>query len=231
MFESGEMVPFSPVIPAIIDSIIPNSPAAINGLQSNDQILNINGNKINNWSEFKNNMTKESQSINLVFERNSRIDSLDITTSADGTLGVYPKIDSFSFKLETLSLGESIIEGFDYGYWTLHDYVAQFKYIFTSEGAKQLGGFGAIGNMFPGQWNWKGFWSSTALISIILAFMNILPIPALDGGHVMFLLYEMVTGRKPNDKFMEYAQMFGFFLLMALVLYANGNDLFRLIFN
>ena len=116
-------------------------------------------------------------------------------------------------------------------YWTLHDYVAQFKYIFTSEGAKQLGGFGAIGNMFPGQWNWKGFWSSTALISIILAFMNILPIPALDGGHVMFLLYEMVTGTKPNDKFMEYAQMFGFFLLMALVLYANGNDLFRLLFN
>ena len=231
MFESGEMVPFSPVIPAILDSIIPNSPAAINGLQSNDQILNINGNKINNWSEFKNNMTKESQSINLVFERNSRIDSLVLTTSADGTLGVYPKIDSFSFKLETLSLGESIIEGFDYGYWTLHDYVAQFKYIFTSEGAKQLGGFGAIGNMFPGQWNWKGFWSSTALISIILAFMNILPIPALDGGHVMFLLYEMVTGRKPNDKFMEYAQMFGFFLLMALVLYANGNDLFRLLFN
>ena len=105
------------------------------------------------------------------------------------------------------------------------------KYIFTSKGASQLGGFGAIGNMFPSQWNWKGFWSSTALISIILAFMNILPIPALDGGHVMFLFYEIVTGRKPNDKFMEYAQMFGFFLLLALVLYANGNDLFRAFFS
>ena len=84
--------------------------------------------------------------------------------------------------------------------------------------------------MFPDEWNWKGFWASTALISIILAFMNVLPIPALDGGHVMFLLYEMVTGRKPNDKFLEYAQMLGFFLLMGLVLFANGNDLYRFLF-
>ena len=231
MFESGEMVPFSPVIPAILDSIIPGSPASNIGLQSNDEILKINETQINNWTEFKNNMTNESRLISLVYERDGRIDSLNIKTSTDGTLGVYPKIDSFSFELENLSLGESISEGFDYGYWTLHDYVAQFKYIFTTKGAKQLGGFGAIGNMFPGQWNWKGFWSSTALISIILAFMNILPIPALDGGHVMFLFYEIITGRKPNDKFMEYAQMFGFFLLLALVLFANGNDLFRWLFS
>ena len=231
MFESGEMIPFSPVIPAILDSIIPGSPASSIGLQSNDEILKINENQINNWTEFKNNMTNESRLISLVYKRDGRIDSLKIMTSSDGTLGVYPKIDSFSFNLESLSLGESISEGFDYGYWTLHDYVTQFKYIFTTKGAKQLGGFGAIGNMFPGQWNWKGFWSSTALISIILAFMNILPIPALDGGHVMFLFYEIVTGRKPNDKFMEYAQMFGFFLLLALVLFANGNDLFRWLFS
>ena len=231
MFESGEMVPFSPVIPAILDSVIPGSPASNIGLQSNDEILKINETQINNWTEFKNNMTNESRLISLVYKREGRIDSLNIKTSSDGTLGVYPKIDSFSFELENLSLGESISEGFNYGYWTLHDYVAQFKYIFTTKGAKQLGGFGAIGNMFPGQWNWKGFWSSTALISIILAFMNILPIPALDGGHVMFLFYEIITGRKPNDKFMEYAQMFGFFLLIALVLFANGNDLFRWLFS
>ena len=231
MFESGEMKPFSPVIPAILDSIIPGSPASNIGLKSNDEILKINETQINNWTEFKNNMTNESRLISLVYERDGRIDSLNIKTSSDGTLGVYPKIDFFSFELESLNLGESISEGFDYGYWTLHDYVAQFKYIFTTKGAKQLGGFGAIGNMFPGQWNWKGFWSSTALISIILAFMNILPIPALDGGHVMFLFYEIVTGRKPNDKFMEYAQMFGFFLLLALVLFANGNDLFRWLFS
>ena len=231
MFESGEMIPFSPVLPAVLDSIIPNSPAANIGLKSNDKIININGNPVNNWTEFKNNMSGESKVIRLAYERNGKVDTLDIKTSNDGTLGVYPKVDTFSFELKTLSLSESIIEGFDYGYWTLHDYIAQFKYVFTSKGASQLGGFGAIGSMFPDQWNWKGFWSSTALISIILAFMNILPIPALDGGHVMFLFYEMISGRKPNDKFMEYAQMFGFFLLMALVLYANGNDLFRWLFS
>ena len=230
MFESGEMFPFTPVVPAVLDSVIPNSPASLAGLQSDDKILNLDGTPISNWTDFKNLMTKTSRTLQLVYERNRSIDTLSLTTSEDGTLGVYPK-SNVSFKLETLTLSESIVEGFDYGYWTLRDYVAQFKYIFTSKGASQLGGFGAIGNMFPSQWNWKGFWSSTALISIILAFMNILPIPALDGGHVMFLFYEIVTGRKPNDKFMEYAQMFGFFLLLALVLYANGNDLFRAFFS
>jgi regulator of sigma E protease len=94
-----------------------------------------------------------------------------------------------------------------------------------------LGGFGAIGSLFPDTWDWRVFWASTAFISIILAFMNLLPIPALDGGHVVFLLYEMISGKKPNDKFMEYAQMAGFFLLLGLVLYANGNDLFRFLSN
>ena len=230
IFESGQMIPFVPVFPALIDSVIPNSPASKIGLLSNDKILSLNGNKISSWSDFKNNMTKDSKEIDLVIERNQSAISFSTVTRGDGTLGVYPKTDFFSFELVKLSLGESIVEGFDYGYWTLRDYIAQFKYIFTPKGASQLGGFGAIGNMFPSQWDWKGFWSSTALISIILAFMNILPIPALDGGHVMFLFYEIVTGRKPNDKFMEYAQMFGFFLLLSLVLYANGNDIYRAIF-
>ena len=166
----------------------------------------------------------------MVYQRNSGEDTLLITSDINGKLGVYPKVSSIQFTNEKLDILSSIIEGVNFGYWTLHDYIAQFKYIFTKKGASQLGGFGAIGNMFPATWDWKGFWASTALISIILAFMNILPIPALDGGHVMFLAYEIVTGRKPNDKFMEYAQMFGFFLLLALVFYANGNDLYRFIF-
>ena len=95
---------------------------------------------------------------------------------------------------------------------------------------KEVGGFAAIGGMFPDTWNWPAFWATTAFISIILAFMNILPIPALDGGHVMFLLYEMVTGRKPSDKFLEYAQITGFFILIALLLFANGNDLYKWLF-
>jgi len=231
MFESGELLPFTPVVPNILDSIIPNSPAAKAGLLPDDKIVEINGNSTPNWTVFKNQMTDESRLITLVIERDGRRDSLEIATAADGTLGVYPKSSLIRFQTEKLSLSQSISEGFSYGYWTLYDYVAQFQYLFTQKGASQLGGFGAIGNMFPSSWNWKGFWASTALISIILAFMNILPIPALDGGHVMFLIYEMITGRKPNDQFLEYAQMFGFFLLLSLVLYANGNDLYRLLFS
>ena len=153
--------------------------------------------------------------IEWVYERNRSIDTLQITSDKEGKLGVYPQVSSIQFTNEKLGIMSSIEEGISFGYWTLHDYIAQFKYIFTKKGASQLGGFGAIGNMFPATWDWKGFWASTALISIILAFMNILPIPALDGGHVMFLAYEIITGKKPNDKFMEYAQMFGFFLLLA----------------
>ena len=231
MFETGEMRPFTPLFPALIDSITPNSPADVSGLQYNDRLVSVNEKSIVHWGDFQELMEEKKQlTLSVVIERDQMMQSLEINTP-EGILGVYPRTDSIKYTNEKLSLDESIIEGFDYGYWTLYDYVSQFQYIFTKKGASQLGGFGAIGNMFPGTWNWKGFWSSTALISIILAFMNILPIPALDGGHVMFLAYEIVTGRKPNDKFMEYAQMFGFFLLMALVLYANGNDLFRAIFN
>ncbi|MFK7899574.1 MAG: site-2 protease family protein [Cyclobacteriaceae bacterium] len=105
--------------------------------------------------------------------------------------------------------------------------MAQFKYVFTKQGAKGLGGFAAIGNLFPPSWDWESFWLTTALLSIMLAFMNLLPIPALDGGHIMFLLYEMITGRKPNDKFLEYAQVTGMVLLFALLIFANGNDIYR----
>ncbi|MDA9668262.1 RIP metalloprotease RseP [Flavobacteriaceae bacterium] len=231
MFESGEMRPLTPLLPALIDSISPNSPADISGLQYNDRLVSVNKISIVHWGDFQELMEEKKQlTLSIVIERDQIMQSIEINTP-EGILGVYPRTDSIVYTNERLSLDESIIEGFDFGYWTLYDYVSQFQYMFTKKGAKQLGGFGAIGSMFPGTWNWKGFWSSTALISIILAFMNILPIPALDGGHVMFLTYEIVTGRKPNDKFMEYAQMFGFFLLLSLVLYANGNDLYRLLFN
>ncbi len=113
----------------------------------------------------------------------------------------------------------------------LYDYIAQFKFIFTKKGASQLGGFGTIASIFPAKWDWRLFWERTALISIILAFMNVLPIPALDGGHVVFLTYEMITGRKPHQKILEYAQMLGLILLLALFVYANGNDVYRFIMN
>jgi regulator of sigma E protease len=232
MFESGELMPLSPTTSTVLDSVIPNSPADLVGLQPGDRLISLNDQNIEYWNDLSALIKgKGKQEITLIIERERSRQTLEFSTDEEGTIGVYPKYPIINFNNEKLSLGESIVEGFDYGYWTLYDYVSQFQYIFTKKGASQLGGFGAIGNMFPDTWDWKGFWASTALISIILAFMNILPIPALDGGHVMFLVYEIVTGRKPNDKFMEYAQMFGFFLLMALVLFANGNDLYRLIFN
>ena len=123
---------------------------------------------------------------------------------------------------------ESISKGNSLAIWTLRDYITQFKYVFTKKGATSIGGFIAIGNIFPATWSWQAFWSITAFLSIMLGFMNLLPIPALDGGHVLFTLYEIVTGRKPNDKFLEYAQITGFILLIALLLLANGNDIVKL---
>jgi regulator of sigma E protease len=136
----------------------------------------------------------------------------------------------FQTKKISYNFFESIPAGITLGWETLTGYVKQLKLIFTKEGSQQLGGFGSIGKMFPESWDWQVFWSMTALLSVILAFMNFLPIPALDGGHVMFLLYEMITGKKPGEKFMEYAQTAGMFLLLGLLIYANGNDIFKAIF-
>ena len=138
------------------------------------------------------------------------------------------------YKYETKNYGffESFPVGIKKTGEKISSYITQFKAIFTpSTGAyKGVGGFKAIYDIFPDFWNWQVFWSITAFLSIMLGVLNLLPIPALDGGHVMFLLYEMISGRKPGDKFMEYAQMVGFFILIALVLFANGNDIFKAIF-
>ena len=128
------------------------------------------------------------------------------------------------------SFVESIPVGISAGIDRLSKYVSSLKYVFTKEGAQSLGGFVSIGNIFPATWDWYAFWNMTAFLSIILAFMNILPIPALDGGHVLFLLYEVVTRRKPSDKFMEYAQMTGMIILFGLLIVANGNDLIKIFF-
>ncbi|HEY9184330.1 MAG TPA: RIP metalloprotease RseP [Salegentibacter sp.] len=230
MWEEGIMMPFIPIQRPILDSVLTEKPAGIAGLKKGDSLISINEQEIGYWHELapiaSENKGKE---IEVIFKRDNEIKSVMVTPDEEGKFGVTPQ-SNFDIKTQKYNLAESVKEGFNYGYWTLRDYVYQFKYVFTSKGASQLGGFGAIGGLFPDTWNWQGFWYTTALISIILAFMNILPIPALDGGHVVFLLYEMVTGRKPNDKFMEIAQMIGFFILIALVLYANGNDVYRWLF-
>ncbi|WP_034920065.1 RIP metalloprotease RseP [Gillisia sp. CAL575] len=230
MFQEGVMQPFVPIQNAVIDTVVADLAASKAGLRKGDSLISINKQEIGYWHELApitaDNKEKE---IEIVFKRDGDIMSRMVTPDDEGMLGVSSKRD-FNVQTKEYGLGESIEEGFSYGYWTLHDYVAQFKYVFTAKGATQVGGFGAIGGLFPDAWDWQGFWLATALISIILAFMNILPIPALDGGHVVFLLYEIITGKTPNEKFMEYAQMLGFFILIALVLFANGNDLYRWLF-
>lgn len=235
MFESGIMPAFTPRQGTTIDSVWTDYPAQKAGILKSDKIVSINGQDVKYLDEFQQiaEANKGNENI-LVIARGNQLDTLKVIPDDKGTFGVTFSDKEIRSQLGQTkidyTLGESMVGGFGFGYNTLKDYVAQFKYVFTKKGATQVGGFGAIGNLFPGVWDWQSFWATTALISIILAFMNILPIPALDGGHVMFLLYEIVTGRKPGDKFMEYAQMVGFFILIALVLFANGNDIYRWLF-
>jgi regulator of sigma E protease len=230
MFQAGVFEPFVPLLKPIIGLVAEDSPADNAGLKSGDQIVYVNGEETVYWHEFTQKIRgSEGSELDLVVDRNGEIINIKVKPDQKGVIGVIQHLNIDSIHRE-YTLWESITHGTSFGYDILRDYVAQFKYVFTKKGATQVGGFGAIGNLFPDTWDWRSFWMTTAFISIILAFMNILPIPALDGGHVVFLLYEMVTGRKPNEKVMEYAQVAGFFLLIALVLFANGNDIYRWLF-
>jgi len=220
-------------VPAVVFQTMEGSAAHTAGLQQGDSITAVNGVTTPAFSDLRAALDSHRNSeVTLNFYRNGIMQSSNIAVDSAGTLGFYAMAAPQIYRTETLHYGffESFPAGIRMGIQTLKDYVAQFKYVFTKEGASSLGGFGAIGNLFPAQWNWQAFWLMTAFLSVILAFMNILPIPALDGGHVMFLIYEVVTRRKPNEKFMEYAQIAGMVLLFGLVLYANGMDLIRAIF-
>ena len=221
--------PFTPLPNFEVDSILSLSPSSSSNIMVGDIINKANGSKIYNLEDLENakKINVDYVELELIRGEDKIITIIPFSTD-DKKIGIYPR-----YNLEGTTLKydffESITKGAETAYFTLTDYMNQMKYLASAEGASQLGGFGTIGNIFPAQWNWKRFWEMTAFLSIILGFMNVLPIPALDGGHVMFLLYEMITGRKPNDKFMEYATMAGVILLLGLVLYANGMDIFRAI--
>ena len=208
------------------------SPAAVAGLQPGDSIVSINGIVTPSFYEVGEVLAQNKDKDVLVgFYRAGIPQTLTLHTDTAGKMGIYSVSPFDMYQTVTRKYGffESFPAGVMLGVNTLKGYVSDMKYVFTKEGASSLGGFGTIGSLFPAEWDWHSFWMKTAFLSIILAFMNILPIPALDGGHVMFLLYE-VTRRKPSDKFLEYAQVTGMFLLFALLIYANGNDIFRFFF-
>lgn len=244
LIESEDRTPFLSIRqPFVIREVSPDSQNTQAGFLPNDQVLEINGQKAYYVDQVNNILTpNRGEDVTVVVERaTGQTETLTAKVNADGMLGValaalsyeqYEAKGIIAIQTVNYDLLTSIPAGIDRGVSVLSGYVKQMRKIFNpqTKAYKGVGGFGAIGNLFPSEWDWLGFWSSTALISIILAFMNILPIPALDGGHVMFLLYEIISGRKPNDRFMEYAQMFGFLLLMSLVLFANGNDLYRWLF-
>ena len=238
-----------PLIPAVIDSVMADSPASKCGLQQGDEIIAINDKPVDSYNEFTDQIgiledmmtgaktqadSLKIRTATLVVSRADesgakRVDTLAVTLSPELKVGFFVKTIAGIYEPYTREYGlfESIPAGIAYGWNVLAGYVGDMKYVFTADGAKSLGGFGAIGSLFPPMWDWYLFWKMTAFLSIILAFMNILPIPALDGGHVLFLVYEMVTRRKPSETFMIRAEYVGFGILILLMVVANLNDILR----
>lgn len=230
MWANGVMEPFSVRTEAIIDTVVADSPAEKAGLLKYDKIVSVNGTPVTYWQEFTDLVLNSKDDINIAYERDGLAKTTTFSPREDKTIGVSnSKLRGITIQHKEYSFLESISVGNSLAIWTLKDYITQFKYVFTKKGATSIGGFIAIGNIFPATWSWQAFWSITAFLSIMLGFMNLLPIPALDGGHVVFTLFEMITGRKPNDKFLEYAQITGFVLLIGLLLLANGNDVVKLL--
>ena len=235
-------------IPLQIDSVMKDSPASKLGLVKGDKILTVNGKKVESFNDFQLEMGRVNDMLTAATSRQDSVKALtasvEYVKASGDTLknsvllqagdegvkfGFYNHPVMLDYKVTHISYGffQSFPAGVKYGWNVLSGYVGDMKYVFTKEGAKSLGGFGALGSLFPSMWDWHAFWMMTAFLSIILAFMNILPIPALDGGHVFFLLYEVITGRKPGDKFMERAEYVGFGILLLLLVVANLNDVLR----
>jgi len=229
-----EGAPFMERIPFVADTILAKSNALKAGIVKNDAFQSVAGEPAEYFMDFVREVSKhKGEVVDITVLREGEMVTLPVEVSENGKIGVGNKSMTSFFEVQTKSYGffESIPAGAVMAKETVVNYVRQFKLVFTKEGIGQVGGFGAIGGLFGNTWDWHRFWKMTAFLSMVLAFMNILPIPALDGGHVLFLIYEMVTGKPPGEKFMEYAQMGGMFLLLGLMILANGNDLIKWIFD
>jgi regulator of sigma E protease len=218
-----------------VGNLVDESPAAEAGLQKGDIFVSIDGKQFEFYDQFSDYLnSKKNETVTLTLLRDGNEISQTVNVSEEGKLGFYPVFNNPEiFQLATINYGlfESIPAGISRGVQTTKDYLKQFKLFFKPEtkAYESLGGFATIGNIFPSTWDWFSFWNMTAFISIILAIMNLLPIPALDGGHVMFLAFEIISGRKPGEKFLEYAQIAGMVILLGLVLFANANDIIKMI--
>lgn len=223
-------------IPVVVSKVMPGEGAEKAGLQVGDRIVKVGNDTVPATTLEKNVLLDilanyKDKDVKLGIIRNGEYIEKDAHVNDSGQLGVALALPQDVYPITRIEYGffESIPVGIKKGTERLTTYVSSLKLLFTKQGAKSVGGFGAIGDMFPEKWNWEQFWNLTAFLSVILAFMNILPIPALDGGHVLFTLYEIVTRRKPSEKFLEYAQMIGMLFLFLLLIYANFNDIYRLV--
>ena len=217
-------------IPCVVDTVLPDNAAFYAGIRAGDSIVAVAGTPTPCYIQ----MVEELQhhpcdSVTIDYYRNGELHTTSAFLSDRCKLGIAARIE-LPFEHKSYSFLRAVPAGIQYGWDILVMYVKQFRLVFTKEGAQSLGGFGAIGSMFPSAWSWFAFWHMTGFLSIILAFMNFLPIPALDGGYILFLLVEMITRRKPSDKFLEIANTVGFWILILLLIFANGNDILKLFY-
>ena len=221
-------------LPVVVAQIQPGMGAEKAGLKARDRLIGVNGVPTPEFNQFTEELAKhKGENISIDYMRDGKKYTVtNVPIDGDGMIGILraPGIEIFNTTVKHYNLLQSIPRGIELGWDKLVSYTKSLKLLFTPAGAKSLGGFGTIGSIFPPTWDWMAFWELTAFISVILAVMNVLPIPALDGGHVMFLLYEIITRRKPSLKFMERAQTIGMAILIALLLFANGNDIYRFFF-
>lgn len=230
ILSKGKMV-FSERFPFVVDSVVPDLGAAQAGLMKHDSVVGVNGQSGLFYQEISEALGKNKDTtVILDFYRNGELTTAQVKVDEKGHIGVNPKDPKnyLRFEHEDFTFFSAIPAGLEEGSSTISRQVKSLGMLFSKAGASQIGGFGSMGSIFPSSWDWQSFWTLTALISIVLAVMNLLPIPALDGGHVIFLLYEMITGKAPGQRFMEIAQMVGMLLLLSLLLFANGNDIFKL---
>lgn len=217
----------TPVLPFVVDSVLPQTAAARAGMQRNDSIIAVNGKKGGSFARLTEEIKHNAgRSVRVELVRNGAVHTMDVRPDTTGKIGVmiYTYEHYYPIHHERYTLVNSVPAGIALGLRQLKGYVSDFRYLFSEGGYRNLGGFKSLGSLYAPRWDWRSFWSITAFLSIILAFMNLLPIPGLDGGHLLFLLYEMVTGRKPSEAFLERAQMAGMLFLLVLIVYANLND-------
>ena len=219
--------------PFVVKDFMSGSVAKTAGLLAGDSVVGVNGKPMAAFSEISAELTASAgDSVTVAFYRGAAYDSVTMLLPADGKMGVQLVSelgDLFEVNHIDYTVWQAIPAGISHGWKTMVTYVSSLKILFSKNGAQNLGGFGTLGSLFPKSWDWFQFWNITAFLALILAFMNVIPIPGLDGGHIMFTLWEMVTRRKPSDKFLTYAQNVGMIVLLALLVLANGNDLWRAI--